>query len=176
MSDSHIDKFFEIATDALKKEDVFLAERLAFCETAGFYRDYHQGISFLFETTLIYLIFRELLANDFPRRENCEVRWEDPYPNNASKKVDLLLKPSSPLPEAFVEAKIWRKEFGEDLKSDIDKMKELPTESRRFMLVFWWDPTDGNTNLKWLKSELPVKTIHSNLFHTKMRGRDKKIG
>ena len=28
---------------------------------------------------------------------------------------------------------------------------------------------------EWLKSELPVKTIRKNIFHTKMRGRDKKI-
>ncbi len=172
---SYIDTFFSVAADALVSEDKFLAQRLAEGEAAGFYSDYPQGISFLFETTLIYLIFRELLARDFPRREHCEVRWEEPYPDSVAKKADLLLKPSPPQPEAFVECKIWKKERGEDLKGDVDKMRGLPSESRRFLLVLWSELSDGIANLEWLENELPGKIVGSRRFPTKCRNRDRKI-
>jgi len=172
---SHIDAFFSIAAEAVRSENKFLAEHLAACDRDGFYCDYHQGVQFLFETTLVYLIFRGLLAADFVRRQQCEARWEESYPHSVEKKVDLLLRPRGSLPADYIECKIWKHEYAEDLKADIYKMSELPPEHRRFLLTLWWESGDGADNLQWLTNNLNVKVAHYRCFPTGWRNRHKQI-
>jgi len=171
---AHIDAFFTTATEALRSENEFLAEHLAACEPEGFYGDYHQGIQFLFETTLVYLIFRGLLATGFVRQQHCEVRWEEPYPNSVEKKVDLLLRPRD-LPPAYIECKIWKHEYAEDLKADIYKMSVLPNDSRRFLLALWWEDRERRDNLEWLMQNLSVKVAGQIRFQIGWRNRLKHI-
>ena len=147
---------------------------MADCELDGFYHDYHQGIQFLFETTLVYLIFRELLATDFVRKQQCEVRWEESYDDNIAKKADLVLKHRS-LPSAYIECKIWRHEYAEDLKADIRKMTVLPPESRRFLLVLWVDQRTPEANVEWLERNLGVSAVRHCCFQTRTRNRFKEI-
>lgn len=88
VQDECIDKFFLTAKSALEQENNLLEKYFSLCkEDLGLYKNRHHGFWILFETTMAYLTYRELLKKDFP----LEVEWEEPYPKS-QKKADLMLK------------------------------------------------------------------------------------
>ena len=131
----------------------------------------------LFETTWVYLTFRELVSRRFP----LEVLWEPEYPSNRKLKADLVLRENRggiSREQAFIEFKIWKSEDAKEIEADIKKLKdglggynEVPT--RAFvLLLFESDHNEELDYLKWLKKNLKVDFIMSSSFWTK--GRESK--
>lgn len=130
--------FAEAAT-ALRAEDSFL--RRAFARRTEWRASLRRGLAYkLFETTLVYLVFRKWLDR------GRQVEWEFPYPKPHSKKAaDLVLWPDSGRqPIAAIEVKWW---LGNDkktipaLRSDARKLDLWPAQTR-VLLTFWWSPAD----------------------------------
>lgn len=158
--------FFSAAASALQREDRELRQALQRrVQESGTHSDYHQGISILFETTLVYLIFRELLDTKFP----LEARWEDPYPGS-SKAADLVLVDRASRRKAVVEVKLWKQARAEDLDADFMKMAALPSDYiHRLVLAVWWDNEDGDANLLWLQNKPGYRLLDSFRFDTYRR-------
>jgi hypothetical protein len=162
--DSHMDQFFSAATDALKGENNLLEQYFSNCERdLRLYRKNHHGITILFETTMVYFVFRELLKRQFPY----EVGWEKRYPKSQST-ADLVLvrkrdeedegsvREQDKADEAYIEFKVgkiknWKKQEAKGIKSDLTKMNTFAKESRRFVFAIWYSKEDGLEDLNWLK-------------------------
>ena len=159
----YIDQFFFTAASVLEQENRFLQEHFSACEREqGFYKNWHHGIPPLFETTMVYLVFRELLKTRFP----LEIEWEGPYPHSKTMKADLIIKESR-IPRVYIEFKIWKDQKAKDVKSDIAKLKTLPENFRGFIFVIWYEKGDGSGPLNWLQEELSLqlnKTSHKHSF------------
>ncbi len=173
--EQHLKEFVEFSTSALQTEDEFLRKAFSQYVNTQHYGDWPHGITILFETTLVYFIFRELLSRKFP----LEVLWEHEYPSNRSLKADLALRDirGGMLKEqAFLEFKIWKSDTTEEISTDIKKLKdnlgdykEAPTQA--FVFIFWWEPEQNEEdNLKWLENELGIDLFKSSSFRTKWKG------
>jgi hypothetical protein len=176
--DSHMDRFFHAATEALKMENDFLEKHFSSCErNLGFYKDTHHGISILSERTMVYFVFRELLRTEFPY----EVEWEKPYPNS-SAIADLVLTQDED-EKAYIECEIgtiehWKKQKAKDIKTDLTKLNVLPQEIRGFVFAVWFGKEDGLENLNWLRREcnLPQnKPDHYDSFGTLLGRKDGQL-
>jgi len=141
--DANINKFFSVAVSALKQENKFLEEYFSACEKEfGFYKDRHQGIWILFETTMVYLIFRRLLCEKFP----LEIKWEWPYPYpNKKCKVDIVLGHDKNN-KAYIEFKTWsgnsvitKPKNSKLLEDDIRKLESLSEPNHGFVFLLWVD-------------------------------------
>lgn len=121
--DEDMKQFFEIAYTAIEQEDIIL--RKLFEKTDNnkkLYKDEHNGICCLYETTLVYLIFKALLENNFKYK----VSWEQPYPSDKSLHSDLALKDDTGKIQAFIEFKIWKENNCKSITDDINKLKVEP--------------------------------------------------
>jgi len=146
----YIDQFFSTAASALQRENEILEEHFAGCEKLfGIYQNVHHGIWVLYETTMVYLVFRKLLETRFPY----EIRWEEPYPHQKQEKADLALKQEGNV-KAYIEFKIWESPDAKEIKSDLRKMEPyLSGEIRGFIFVVWRENGDGCEKLNWLQKE-----------------------
>jgi len=120
------------AMRALHKEDRALKKAFESCPSKSMVVS-NKGLGYwLFESTLVYMIFKAWLPHG-------EVAWEAAY-KNSRKKADLKVKVRG---ETWViEAKWWpntQKKTMKSLHSDINKMQKLHRE-RRFLLTFWISP------------------------------------
>lgn len=165
--DTEIKRFFHIACEAIREEDQFLRQKMRHAEAAfGFYSDYHHGVSALFETTLVHLVVRKLLAADFPMA----ARWEDAYPGTL-RRVDLVLQDRHER-KAAIEFKFWKTDDASDLLADKAKLATLPGAAyRRLLFAVWREPENEQANLRWLESEKRFKCIACETFPTHFRGR-----
>lgn len=160
-----IARFFELAHSAICSEDQFLARTMEAAERDhGFYRDYHHGISALFETTLVHLVVHRLLADDFPM----QARWEDAYPGSG-RRVDLVLE-APDRRKVAIEFKFWRMDDASDLVRDVEKLALLPADYvRRLLFAIWREPEPTDVNLRWLETEKGFKVIGTKRFPTHFR-------
>lgn len=138
---------FRAAVDQLKTEDEVLNAAMSQGKaTTGGYVDVARGLTYwLFETTLVYIIFRAWVRS-------AHVAWEpavgpsserpDAYTERrrgASEKCDLVLLGNANSPVAAFEAKWWNTEIsGKGLLSDVKKLRRTCPTIDKFLLTFWW--------------------------------------
>lgn len=167
--DNCMRRFFAITLEALEEENRFLMNNFS---KTNLYDKWHHGLSFLFETTLVYLVFRKLLEKDFP----FEVIWEDSYTQMHSLKSDLTIVHSEALKDKiYIEFKIWRKETAEDIEADLIKLSPLIKKGERCFEFVLWRARKGEeeTHLNYLenqkifKDQLYLNTIECKHFDTK---------
>lgn len=149
-------ELFRAAVDQLKAEDEALNSAMSEGRAAtGGYVDVARGLTYwLFETTLVYLIFRAWVRID-------HVAWEyavgpsserpDAYTERrrgASEKCDIVLLGNTNSPVAAFEAKWWNAELsGRALLSDVKKLRRTCPIIDKFLLTFWWS-TDTEKDFK----------------------------
>lgn len=166
-------RFFTIAFEALDEENKFLKNNLS---KTNLYDKWHHGLSFLFETTLVYLIFRKLLEKNFPY----EVIWEDSYTHVRSLKADLALEHSEG--KIYIEFKIWNKENAEDIETDLVKLYPLIKQGNRCFEFIVWRANKGEEeiHLNYLINEsrfnygLQLQKFECNHFETGFIDKQKK--
>lgn len=147
---------FRAAVDGLEAEDRILAAAISQGNnTHGGYKDVAPGLAYwLFETTLVYVIFRAWVSSR-------HVAWEhalapsavraDAYTEprrGASEKCDLMLLGADGEPEAAFEAKWWNSALaGSSLLADVKKLRRTCPTIDKFLLTFWTS-TDAEKDLK----------------------------
>ncbi|MBR3674230.1 MAG: hypothetical protein IKN65_08185 [Clostridia bacterium] len=140
------DMIFRALNVALIKEDEILHNLMA--KDPENYSHFHNGISCLYETTLVYITWKELMNMGFPYL----IHWEYPYPENPSLKADMgILKDNSLL--SLVEFKIWSSEKGKEVFSDFDKYRNNKTDAEQLSIVI--EPIGGpiDKNAEYILSE-----------------------
>jgi hypothetical protein len=144
------DQFFEIAFDAIAREDADL--RVLFELNQGKYDDRHHGVGFLFETTYVYLVYKHLLSEKFPAK----VIWECKYPSIRSQHADLGLMIDGPL-TSLIEFKLLTKERKsyEEIVRDIKRLHAEQKAGNKWLFVLSFR---GNKkeNLEYLISRNPT--------------------
>lgn len=142
------DQFFKITFDAIAREDADL--RVLFELNQAKYGDHHHGVGVLFETTYVYLIYKQLLLEKFPAK----VIWECPYPSRPTQHADLGLVVEGRL-TSLIEFKLWTKETDQQIVTDIEKLhlEQAPVNKWLFVLSFGGNKKE---NLEYLTSRNPT--------------------
>jgi hypothetical protein len=132
-------KLLSSAARALQEEDAELSRLLARNAEAN------RGLLYwLFETTLVYIIFKAWL------KEGIDVEWEVAYVKANASKGDLLVRHNGRR-HALFEAKWWpdnSTKTSRFLESDLYKMASWKGSLKvRVLLCFWFTPTPGGLTL-----------------------------
>jgi hypothetical protein len=142
------DQFFKIAIDAIAREDADL--RVLFELNQGKYGDHHHGVGVLFESTYVYLAYKQLLSEKFPAK----AIWECSYPSNKGQHADLGLMVDGRL-TSLIEFKLWTKESDQQIVTDIEKLHSEKEAVNKWLFVLSFG---GNKkeNLEYLISRNPT--------------------
>lgn len=159
-----IKTFFRTTVDAIQKEEHEL--NLLFNKSQTLYPNHHHGVCMLYETTFVYLIFKELLRQPFPYM----IHWEYPYPNKR-EHCDLAIFDNPTLP-TLIEVKIWTQDHDKVIKSDIEKLQQV-IGLKKYILILGYggDITENNT---FLLSQNPslhlieMKSLTTQFFKNKL--------
>ena len=157
--------FFNTALEAITHEEIELNK--LFELNQKFYQKHHHGVCSLYETTFVYLIFKELLKNEFPYT----VFWEYPYPNNSNLHSDLALLNENGDLEAIIEFKLWLKEDDLAIQKDIEKLRTF-TECQRYIFVIGYGG-DLEENAQYLTRysggirEIKKRTLKTKFFSSR---------
>lgn len=161
-----IEAFFKASVDAIIKEEREL--NLLFDISKDLYQKHHHGVCILYETTFVYLIFKELLKQQYPYM----IYWEYPYPGNKKEHSDLALINKEGKLEALIEFKIWTLNHDREIKADIVKLQK-ENGCKKYIVVLGYG---GNIieNHKYLKEHNPslqkidMVGITTSFFMTKL--------
>lgn len=136
MNNEQEKSFFKSLITAITKEEKKLNE--LFKNNNKDYQSFAPaGVSCLFETTLVYLTFKQLLKDNFPLL----ISWEHPYPNNKSLKADMALLNSCDTNDinSLIEFKKWNTEDGKEIKEDIDKLNTVVGYDKYMVIIEYTD-------------------------------------
>jgi len=150
-----INQFFEAALTAIKNEENELNQ--LFKANEKYYKKNHHGVCNLYETTFVYLIFKELMRMQYP----FTVHWEYPYPSNTKEHCDLALLKEAGTLDSLIEFKIWIEDDDRRIKSDISKLqKEQDCKKYIFVIGYGGDIdenddylTKNNPSLRLIKKD-----------------------
>lgn len=144
--------FFNAAVEAIQKEESELNQ--LFSASIDLYKRHHHGVCILFETTFVYLIFKELLKRKFPFM----VYWECPYPGNKKEHSDMAILNKDGTLEALIELKIWMQDHDKEIKSDIYKLQK-ETGCKKYIVVLGYGGDMDENNEFLLKVNPSLKLI-----------------
>jgi hypothetical protein len=155
-----INVFFNAALEAILTEEHELNE--LFKLNASYYKRNHHGVCNLYETTFVYLIFKELLRIEYP----FTVYWEYPYPGNTKNHSDLALLNEDGTLDSLIEFKIWIRDDDKDIKSDILKLqKEQNCRKYIFIIGYGGDIDENHDYLT--RDNAPLRLINKRSIKTK---------
>ena len=118
------------------------------------------GIGSCFETTLVYLVLRELGPSRAIRNLGYETRWEQSYPFHPSYHVDLELHDTTDRMHYFVEVKWAYGSLRHNIKGDVDRIQKLlvtyPERYGGYMLLLYPKYGDWDDLTDVIKDEVEV--------------------
>lgn len=141
--------FFSSMCKAINGEDREL--RKLFANNDPLYAQQHNGICCLYETTMVYLVFKQLMKDSFPYT----VSWEHPYPNNNSLKADMGILNADNSVNSLVEFKIWFSEKGDEVRADVEKYNQCNFTGDKYLCIIEYGGPDMNDNCKFLMDSNP---------------------
>ena len=131
MNPSNETLFFESIRKALAAEEDELQQLLK--QNSSLYRQQNiHGIGCLYETTLVYLVWKQLMRDRFP----LEVSWEHPYPENHTLHADMALLTEDRQVDSLIEYKIWKTEDAREVRGDVEKYRNCSFKETRYLVVF----------------------------------------
>lgn len=155
-----INSFFNAALEAIVCEEHELNGLFKFNEK--YYKRNHHGVCNLYETTFVYLIFKELLRQAYP----FTVHWEYPYPSHTKEHCDLALLNEEGTLEALIEFKIWTTDDDRAIKRDILKLqKEHNCKKYIFIIGYGGDLEENHHYL--MRDHAPLKLVNKRSIQTK---------
>lgn len=157
---SMMTKLFEAAVVAIKKEEDELNQ--LFSMNKDLYPNQHHGVCILYETTFVYLTFKELLKQQFPFTAN----WEYPYPSNKCEHSDLALINEVGELEALIEFKIWKEDHDRNIKQDICKLQRAP-DCKNYIVVIGYGGDIVENDQFLLNSNISLNLIGKKGLTTK---------
>lgn len=151
---------FNAAYDAIQDEEKELNN--LFDVNKDYYKKNHHGVCNLYETTFVYLIFKELLKRQYP----FTVYWEYPYPSNSKQHCDLALISKDGLLDSLIEFKIWVTDDDIVIKNDISKLqKEKGCKKYIFIIGYGGNINENNNYL--CRNNAPLKIVNMKGVKTK---------
>lgn len=158
MNNSEI--FFSAAKDAIQKEENELNQ--LFDMNKDYYKMNHHGVCNLYETTFVYLIFKELLRIQY----QFTVYWEYPYPSNKKQHCDIALLDKNGKLCSLIEFKIWIKDNDNAIKDDILKLQgEHGCEKYIFIIGYGGDIDENGGYL--CRNNAPLQIVNKTVLITK---------
>lgn len=160
--DKHLENhFFRSMCQALIAEDRQL--RSLFDANGLRYTQQHNGIGCLYETTMVYVVLKRLLSEQFPLK----VSWEHPYPGQPTLHSDLALLDDNNNLDSLVEFKIWLSEDGSEVRSDVLKLKNCEFGGEKYLSIVELFGRDIESNAQWLIQQNPeAELVAKELFDT----------
>ena len=146
------ERFFNDVCQALVAEEKELHQLIE--QNHSLYcQQYVHGIGCLYETTLVYRIWKELLQDRFP----LEVSWEHPYPGNAALHADmaLLIEDRDRPVDSLIEYKIWKTEDAREIRGDVEKYRNCSFKGAKYLVVFEIYGGDLEANTEYLLQSFP---------------------
>ena len=142
---SWADELVPIAKWALMSED--LRHRYIYARTGTELAE-TPGVARALETTIVLSIYAAALGKGFIAEET--VDHERPYPGpdgQNKKRADLAFKDEGPGQNwAYVEVKHYGWPGAADVRSDVDKLREISQKSQRWILVYRVRRSDTHAN------------------------------
>jgi hypothetical protein len=139
--DTNLDRLLRCGLQGLYQENESLAA--AFQPSSQpprlFYREANQSLGYwVFETTLVYILFKAWLPTE-------RVRWEAPYPRSRQSKADLAVYHDDKGQNArwVFEAKWWPNMSSKTqgaIRGDLNKLLRWKGTDGRLLLAFWYAP------------------------------------
>ena len=131
------------ARDALQQEDRALKKSFENAGNEGhtWYEGVNHGLLYwVFETTLVYAIFKEWIPT-------AVTLWEAAYHQRSATHLDLRVHPvpGQKSPSWGFEAKWWQgtnKKYTEGLMNDARRLLDAAGLTDRFLLTFWSSPVE----------------------------------
>ena len=154
-------RFFDAFYRGLKSEDELLRELCK--QNTPRYESQHNGIAFLYETTMVYVVIKQLMKDDFP----LSISWEHPYPHNNALKADLGLLDKNKQIDSLVEFKIWMSEDGKEVRHDVEKYNSCEFDGDKYLCLV--EISGGNIadNAKFLLRENDeLELLYKDSFET----------
>lgn len=152
--------FFDYALEAILREEHEL--NILFDSNANYYKKHHHGVCILYETTFVYLIFKELLRKRFP----FTVYWEYRYPSNSREHCDLALLNEDGTLDSLIEFKIWMTDDDDAIKNDVLKLqKEQGCKKYIFIIGYGGDIEENHNYL--MRDNAPLKLVDKKGIKTK---------
>lgn len=154
--------FFDDACQALATEEKELHRLFEQNHNLYCHQSIH-GIGCLYETTLVYLIWKQLMRNNFP----LEVSWEHPYPGNHTLHADMALLAEGRSVDSLIEYKLWTSEDAREIRGDVEKYRKCSFPGGKYLLILEPCGGDLDANTEYLLESFPdvllVKraTMHS---------------
>lgn len=133
-----------------------------FAKNGDRYCKQHNGITCLYETTMVYITMKQLLRTKFP----LTVSWEHPYPNHPGWKADLGLLNEDQSIDSLVEFKLWWSEDGNEICGDIEKFKESSFQGGRYICVIELLGGNIKDNCQYLQKNPDIEVIDKRAFST----------
>ncbi|MEP7124129.1 MAG: hypothetical protein ABJE95_24595 [Byssovorax sp.] len=136
-ADTYLMRLLRAAAEALQSEEHVLNKAFE-RGSAAFYGGVNQGLAYhLYETTLVYLIFKSWLPLT-------EVVWDAHKARGYGGAMDLVVF-NEHKPRYAFEAKWWNYGKAEVLfEHDISKLRHFKSQqdARGFLITFWWASAD----------------------------------
>jgi len=150
--DPQLSVLLPAALRALHAEDRILAAAFDAAPRSDRWRDTNHGLGYwLFETTLVYTIFKAWIPI-------AETQWEAPFATKDDRRrwADLVVFDGQRARLVF-EAKWWMTNaVRPSLVSDLNKLREWREVDRRMMLCFWRSPRSAE---QWERDIGDVRTF-----------------
>ena len=143
-------RFFDSVCQALVAEEKELHP--LFEQNRSLYRSQKiHGIGCLYETTLVYLVWKQLMRNQFP----LEVSWEHPYPDNHTLHADMALLAEDRQVDSLIEYKLWTSEDAREIRGDVEKYQRCSFQGGKYLLIFELYGGDLDANTEYLLKSFP---------------------
>lgn len=144
------ERFFNDVFRALTAEEKELHQLIE--QNHSLYCQQHvHGIGCLYETTLVYCIWKELLRDRFP----LEVSWEHPYPENHMLHADMALLAEDRQVDSLIEYKLWESEDAREIRGDVEKYRNCSFKGAKYLVVFEVYGGDLEENTDYLLRSFP---------------------
>ena len=119
-------------------------------EEAELHQSIH-GIGCLYETTLVYLVWKQLMRDGFP----LEVSWEHPYPEDPALHADMALLAEDRQVDCLVEYKLWTSEDAGEVRGDGEKYRKCSFRGGKYLLILERYGGDIDVNTAYLLETFP---------------------
>ena len=150
MNPSNETLFFESIRKALAAEEDELQQLLK--QNSSLYRQQNiHGIGCLYETTRVYLVWKQLMRNRFP----LEIFWECPYPDQPTLHADMALLTEDRQVDSLIEYKLWKYEDAKEIRGDVEKYQRSSFQGGKYLVIFEVYGGDFDANTEYLLQSFP---------------------
>lgn len=169
--DPALRRLLTLAAEALYDEDDALYAAFSASPSSAFGPARNHGLAYwLFETTLVYFVFKRWLLAGFG------AEWEYPYLGDRQAKADLITVDTQNAPDRLFEVKWWNRDDAKTNQRVIDDVRKLLSWDgtiHRYLITFWTEniedfnrPLEDERHLERCQKLVGSEIVHASRFPT----------